>query len=204
MNPRWRWGVALALALLAGCAPARRPPSFVPPPNPRPPPTALVVMRLVNVTRTPMPTRPAAGLPAEAAWGGPAQCAGPAEAPVGAGAFAWPADAHFLSGYDYSAGHPGLDLAAGAGTFIYAADAGAVVYAGWNDQGYGNLVILDHGNGWHTLYAHLSQVNVGCGQTVQQGEVIGLGGSTGHSTGPHLHFEMRGPGGSVNPWDYLP
>jgi murein DD-endopeptidase MepM/ murein hydrolase activator NlpD len=80
-----------------------------------------------------------------------------------------------------------------------------VVYAGWNDYGYGNLIILDHGNGWESRYAHLSQVNVSCGQNVGQGDVIGLMGSTGNSTGPHLHFElMNSTLGKVNPLDFLP
>jgi len=79
-----------------------------------------------------------------------------------------------------------------------------VVYAGWNDYGYGEMVVIDHGSGWQTLYAHLSQVNVGCGEEVYQGNVIGLMGSTGRSTGPHLHFEMRSDDhGRVNPWDFL-
>jgi len=64
--------------------------------------------------------------------------------------------------------------------------------------------MIDHGNGYQTLYAHLSQVNVHCGQSVFQGQLIGLGGSTGHSTGPHLHFEVRYKGGFINPWTVLP
>ena len=63
--------------------------------------------------------------------------------------------------------------------------------------------MIDHGNGYQTLYAHLSQTNVGCGQSVSQGQIIGLGGSTGNSTGPHLHFEVRFGGGYVNPWQVL-
>ncbi len=79
-----------------------------------------------------------------------------------------------------------------------------IVYAGWNNWGYGNVVVLNHGNGWQTLYAHLDSVAVGCGQSVYQGSMIGTMGSTGNSTGPHLHYEMMYNGVKVNPRDYLP
>jgi murein DD-endopeptidase MepM/ murein hydrolase activator NlpD len=133
-------------------------------------------------------------------------CEGPFAGPVGTAAFIWPAGNHYLSGYNFSLRwHPGIDIATQLGDPIYAADAGVVVFAGWNSQGYGNLVVLDHGNGWETLYAHLSQINVDCGQAVEQGSVIGLAGSTGNSTGPHLHFEILNDAyGRVNPWWYLP
>jgi murein DD-endopeptidase MepM/ murein hydrolase activator NlpD len=86
-----------------------------------------------------------------------------------------------------------------------AADDGVVVYSGWNDWGYGYVVVLDHGNGWQTLYAHLSSINLGCGQSASQGQVIGAMGCTGNCTGPHLHFEMRHEvWGRVNPIDMLP
>lgn len=123
---------------------------------------------------------------------------------VGTGGFIWPTVNHYLSGNDYWSGHLAIDIAAGLGASIWAADSGVVVYAGWSNNGYGNMVMLDHGNGWQTLYAHLSAVNVGCGQSVGQGQLIGLGGSTGNSTGPHLHFETRFEGGFVNPWYVLP
>jgi murein DD-endopeptidase MepM/ murein hydrolase activator NlpD len=87
---------------------------------------------------------------------------------------------------------------------IYASQAGVVVYAGSSTVGYGLLVIVDHLNGWHTLYAHLSQWNMSCGQQVYRGTVLGLAGSTGNSSGPHLHFEMRYNGGKENPWGLLP
>ncbi len=161
----------------------------------------------LEATATPVPPVYSAWtptLPAEVGWTGEGACFDAAYAPIGSGYFIWPADNHYLSGYDYSIYHLGLDVTVWLGDAIYAADAGAVVYAGWNDWGYGNLIIIDHGNGWHTLYGHLSQVNVVCGQGVAQGELIGLAGSTGHSTGPHLHFEMRAGDGRVNPWWYLP
>ncbi len=135
----------------------------------------------------------------------PGSCAGPFSGPIGGFNFVWPANNHFLSGFNYSGSHPGLDISAGLGAPIYAAETGVVVFSGGSLYGYGNLVILDHGNGWQTAYAHLSQINYGCGQSISQGAVLGLSGSTGNSSGPHLHFEMRNAEyGRVNPWNYLP
>ena len=124
--------------------------------------------------------------------------------PVGSGAFIFPVANHFLSGNDYYAGHLGIDLAAGEGSPVYAADAGVVVKAsnGYNG-GYGNVVMIDHGNGFATLYAHLSQINVTVCQGVGQGTVIGAAGNTGNSFGAHLHFEVRKNGGFINPWSVL-
>ncbi|OGO48666.1 MAG: hypothetical protein A2W37_14645 [Chloroflexi bacterium RBG_16_63_12] len=132
------------------------------------------------------------------------QCPGGYTGAVGVGSFVWPTDNHTVGGYNYSAIHRGIDLRAGLGDPIYAVDGGVVVYAGWNDFGYGNLVVIDHGNGWQSVYGHLSQWNVDCGQSVFQGNVIGLAGSTGRSSGPHLHFELRYNGAYVNPLDVLP
>jgi murein DD-endopeptidase MepM/ murein hydrolase activator NlpD len=124
--------------------------------------------------------------------------------PVGSGAFIWPAGNHFLSGNDYYAGHLGIDIAAGEGASIYAADAGVVVKAsGGYNGGYGNVIMIDHGNGFATLYAHLSQINVTVCQGVGAGTLIGMAGNTGNSTGAHLHFEVRKNGGFINPWSVL-
>lgn len=120
----------------------------------------------------------------------------------GSGYFIWPADNHYLSGNDYWPGHLAIDIAAATGAPIYAADAGVVVFSGWYSS-YGNMVMIDHQNGFHTVYAHLSGLNVSCGNSVYQGQMIGNAGSTGNSTGPHLHFEIRYLGGYVNPWEYL-
>lgn len=138
--------------------------------------------------------------------GEPGSCAGPFFGPSGTYTFIWPANNHYLSGWDYSPStHPGIDIAAGLGAPIYASDSGVVVFSGWSTRGYGNLIIVDHGNGWQTAYAHLSQINAGCGAGVGQGQLVGLSGSTGNSTGAHLHFEMRSVDyGRVNPWLYLP
>ncbi|MFW5714313.1 MAG: peptidoglycan DD-metalloendopeptidase family protein [Brevefilum sp.] len=122
----------------------------------------------------------------------------------GTGFFIWPADNHYLSGNDYWSGHLAIDIAAGTGAPIYAADSGVVVYAGWDSNGYGNVIMIDHLNGHHTLYAHMNSINVRCGTNVGQGQVIGYSGSTGNSTGPHLHFEVRYHGGFLNPWTVLP
>jgi murein DD-endopeptidase MepM/ murein hydrolase activator NlpD len=137
---------------------------------------------------------------------GPGACGAVYDGAVGTGSFAWPTPAHYLSGYDYNPGlgHPAIDIAGSMGTGISASDSGVVVYAGWNDWGYGNVIVIDHGNGWQTLYAHLSQVNVGCGQSVYQGNLIGRMGCTGNCSGPHLHFEVRYGDGFVNPWNVLP
>jgi murein DD-endopeptidase MepM/ murein hydrolase activator NlpD len=125
---------------------------------------------------------------------------------VGYGAFIWPANKHYLSGFDYSpsTNHWGLDIAGNEGEAVYATDAGVVVYAGWNNYGYGNMIMVDHGNNFQSLYAHLSSIKVGCGQSVGQGDLIGAVGTTGRSSGPHLHFEIRAISSFVNPWDVLP
>jgi murein DD-endopeptidase MepM/ murein hydrolase activator NlpD len=98
--------------------------------------------------------------------------------------------------------HTGIDMAASYGEPIKAADTGNVVMAGWNG-GYGNCVIIDHGAGFATLYAHQSELAVSVGQNVTRGQVIGYVGSTGFSTGPHLHFEVRVNGTPVDPVQYL-
>lgn len=99
--------------------------------------------------------------------------------------------------------HKGIDIGASYGAQIVAADSGAVVQAGDNGWGYGNLVIIDHGNGLTTYYGHMSSVAVSNGQTVAKGQIIGYVGSTGNSTGPHCHFEVRSNGSAVNPMGYV-
>ena len=135
---------------------------------------------------------------------GPGGCSGEYSGSIGTGGFIWPTSNHTVSGNDYWSGHLAIDLAAGTGAPVYAADSGVVVFAGWSTVGYGNMVMLDHGNGWQTLYGHLNDATVTCGQSVGQGQNIGIAGSTGNSTGPHLHFEVRFDGGFINPWYVLP
>lgn len=131
-------------------------------------------------------------------------CKSTAPGVVGTGTFVWPIAQHWVSGYNFAPWHPGIDLAAHTGDTVYAIDGGVVTYAGWNNSGYGNLVVVDHGNGWISYYAHNSVIVVACGQSVTQGQIVSAAGSTGHSTGPHLHFEMHYNGVPQNPFNLLP
>ena len=99
--------------------------------------------------------------------------------------------------------HTGIDIAVGMGTTVLAPADGRVISAGWNDGGYGNMIIIDNGGSMSTLFAHLSQIFVGGDQEVKRGQAIGAVGSTGESTGPHLHFEVRIDGKPVDPMSYL-
>ncbi|HWJ03155.1 MAG TPA: M23 family metallopeptidase, partial [Verrucomicrobiae bacterium] len=121
-----------------------------------------------------------------------------------AGSFQWPLSGTISSPYGWRKGefHDGLDIAAEKGTEIAAARGGTVVFAGWS-YGYGQAVKIDHGDGYSTLYAHTSKMLVGVGDQVTAGQVIALVGSTGRSTGPHLHFEVRYAGKTLNPLNYL-
>ena len=119
---------------------------------------------------------------------------------VGTYTFIWPTPYRIISGNDYWSGHQALDMMCYLGDGITASDSGVVIYAGAISGGYGNMVMIDHGNGYQTLYAHLNTIYVTCGQSVYQGQAVGACGSTGNSTGPHLHFEIRLNGGFINPW----
>jgi murein DD-endopeptidase MepM/ murein hydrolase activator NlpD len=130
----------------------------------------------------------------------------PAAAPPDPGAtrarvvrFAWPAQGIITQ--PFTRFHPGIDIANDVGTPENSADAGTVVFAGWG--GYGLYVEIDHGNGFHTIYGHLSKLLVRTGQTVTRGQRIGLMGATGRATGPRLHFEIRYQGVPQNPLDLL-
>jgi LysM repeat protein len=142
--------------------------------------------------------------PAVARYYGPGACGAISTGAIGSGSFVWPTVEHWISGYGYSGIHPAIDIAGSLGNPVVAADSGVVVYAGWSNFGYGNLIVIDHGNGWQTAYAHLNSYAVTCGQSVYQGGFIGALGTTGNSTGPHLHFEMSYNGAKPNPLDYLP
>lgn len=120
----------------------------------------------------------------------------------GTGQFQWPVLGRITQGYWY--GHRAIDIGAPTGSAALATDGGFVSFAGWTDIGYGYLIVIDHANGFATYYAHLSNVYVFTGQAVDRGQVIGAVGSTGWSTGPHLHFEMRYYGAQQNPRVYLP
>ena len=121
---------------------------------------------------------------------------------VASGSFVWPVGGSITQRFVWY--HKGIDIANKAVPDVLAADSGTVVIAGWPDNaGYGNRVLIDHGNGYRTLYAHLQAVYVSPGQTVQRGNRIGRMGSTGRSTGPHLHFEVMLNGAYLNPLNVL-
>jgi len=126
----------------------------------------------------------------------------PQGAAKGTGAFVWPTSGVITQ--KFWARHKAIDIGAPTGTPVVAADSGYVVKAGWSKYGYGNYIVIDHGNGFQTLYAHLSAILVQVGQSVAKGTRIGSVGSTGRSTGPHLHFEIRYNGVQRNPLGYLP
>jgi len=137
---------------------------------------------------------------------------GGAPARPGSGSFVWPSDSsrHVTSGFGPrrspggigSTNHRGIDIGARAGTNVLAAASGYVVFSGWNG-GFGNFIQIRHGNGYYTVYAHNSRNLVTTGQNVVQGQVIGLVGSTGNSTGPHIHFEIIRNGVHVDPMIYF-
>jgi murein DD-endopeptidase MepM/ murein hydrolase activator NlpD len=143
--------------------------------------------------------------PASAAYYGGGHCGEIYEGPIGNGTFIWPTPATYLSGYRYSPGiHEAIDIGGAEGNAIWAVDTGVVVYSGWSEYGYGNLLVIDHGNGWQSAYAHLQYISVGCGDAVYQGSTVAYLGNTGNSSGAHLHFELRhNIYGRVNPMDYL-
>lgn len=128
---------------------------------------------------------------------------GPAAWPYGDGHFIWPVQTGAIS-QGFRAGHRALDIAAPLGAPVYAADNGIVLKSGYSQDGYGGRVIIDHQIDYITLYAHLSQALVQAGDVVQKGQLIGYVGSTGNSTGPHVHFELRDFGFLIDPRTLLP
>jgi len=126
----------------------------------------------------------------------------PEDASTGTGTFGWPAAGQITQGYWDR--HRALDVGAWKGAPVLAADSGYVVAAGWDDSGYGRMVVIDHSNGFQTLYAHLQVYYVEAGDSVAKGEQIGEVGSTGNSSGPHLHFEMHQNAVQRNPFGFLP
>lgn len=148
---------------------------------------------------------------AAAAAAGNSGSTAPAPGSPSVSGFQWPVNGSVTSGFGYRIHpiygtrrlHQGLDISGGSGTPIAAAKGGTVISAGWRG-GYGNAVVISHGGGITTLYAHQSSMNVSNGQEVSRGDIIGWVGSTGASTGPHLHFEVRVNGSAVDPRPYLP
>lgn len=138
----------------------------------------------------------AASTPAPGQWAPAPEAFGGAT-----GTFVWPTQGRITQGA--WAGHVALDIANATGTPVRASDSGVVVFAGWSNTGYGYNVVIDHGNGFRTRYAHLSYYHVEAGQRVDQHQLIGKIGSTGRSTGPHLHFEVIYNGIRQSPYNYL-
>lgn len=126
----------------------------------------------------------------------------PPAATTGRARFIWPAGNHRVNQYYRGRFHTGIDIECGYGDAEYAAAAGTVTYAGSDRSGYGIHVVIDHGNGYQTLYGHASKLYVRAGQRVTQGQTISSCGSTGRSTGTHLHFEIRAGGGFLNPLSF--
>jgi murein DD-endopeptidase MepM/ murein hydrolase activator NlpD len=130
--------------------------------------------------------------------------------PRGSGRMIWPAPGRVVSGFGYRRDpiwggihlHTGVDIAAAFGEPVRAADAGEVIFSGWWD-GYGKAVVIDHGRLVSTIYGHMSRIYVEAGQHIDKAQIVGLVGTTGFSTGPHLHFEVRKNGTPVNPMPYL-
>jgi murein DD-endopeptidase MepM/ murein hydrolase activator NlpD len=121
---------------------------------------------------------------------------------AGTGQFVWPTEGNISQRYRWY--HKAIDIANRAAPDVVAADSGTVIVTGWpSPWAYGNRIMIDHGNGFITLYAHLSRIYVSVGQKVSQGQVIGRMGSTGRSTGTHLHFEIRKGRIATNPLNYL-
>ena len=140
-------------------------------------------------------------------WTAPKQVAGSGQqwAVQGTGTYVWPVTGRCVTNF-YWYGHPGLDVALPIGSPTVASDRGTVTWASWASGpyfDYGNLIVINHGNGYETLYAHLSSINVYAGQVVEQGQYIGATGNTGRSSGPHIHFEIRYNDFRDNPLNYL-
>ncbi|MGH3103488.1 MAG: murein hydrolase activator EnvC family protein [Gaiellaceae bacterium] len=134
----------------------------------------------------------------------PSSLASPSAGAVSSRGLIWPVSGPVTSAFGWRWGrmHEGIDIAAPTGAPIQAAASGTVIYSGWM-SGYGNLVVIDHGGGLATAYAHESSIAVGTGQAVSQGQIIGYVGCTGHCFGSHLHFEVRVNGAAVDPLGYL-
>jgi len=142
--------------------------------------------------------------PAVASYYGEGACGKITSGAVGSGSFVWPVPSnHAISGYDYTEIHKAIDIGGQIGAPVVAADGGVVVFSGWSQFGYGYLLVIDHGTGWQTAYAHLNAVGATCGMSVYQGGTVATLGSSGNSSGPHLHFEMKYNGGNANPRDFV-
>lgn len=162
---------------------------------------------LLTLSETPAPVTPGAPPAVQPTLAASGERAAAAVAATAQGGFQWPSTRREISGWTFhdprNPGHIGLDIAARMWDPIVAVADGVVVFAEWGG-GYGNLVIVQHGDDWRSYYAHLTEIVVEVGQEVRQGELLGGAGTTGYSTGPHLHFEIRYQGRPVDPHIYLP
>ncbi|GAG86341.1 unnamed protein product, partial [marine sediment metagenome] len=125
------------------------------------------------------------------------------EGNIGDGQYTSPLNTLEIGGEAFSNWHPGLDLATSSGELVLAADDGVIVFSGWSNLGYGNLVMLDHGNGDYSLYSGLASVIATCGQSLTQGDPIARAAITGYAGGPILHFEIRRSGNAIDPMDLI-
>jgi murein DD-endopeptidase MepM/ murein hydrolase activator NlpD len=170
----------------------------------------LAVLHKSGISKTPATAKSGGkGAPAPGATAGPPQSPPPLPTlpEQYSGSLRWPLDAGIVSsefGERWGKMHTGLDIAADVGEPVYAIADGEVIYAGSGLRGYGNVVILRHDRKTSSLYAHNSELKVKQGDEIKQGTVIALLGSTGHSTGPHVHFEIREGDAAVSPRDRLP
>jgi len=165
------------------------------------PTTAMLVDESKKNTSVDLEVNEGAAVPPPTATPGSESCSKPV---IGSGVFMWPTQARFLSGNDFSPDHPGIDIAASIGSPVYAADSGVIRLEGNDDTGYGNVIEIDHGNGYSTVYAHLSVIEVQACRSVYAGQRIGLAGNTGNAVGAHLHFEAIQEGEHIDPWSVLP
>ncbi|MGI8690499.1 MAG: peptidoglycan DD-metalloendopeptidase family protein [Thermomicrobiales bacterium] len=191
---------------------------------PAPVPAAVSVPGIAPAP-APAQSRAPASAPAPAPQPAPQPAVQPAAAPQPAAGFPgaypaiyYPAQSYSCSGRNpgltwpesgtitsnFTSSHNGIDIATNAGTPLAAAQAGWIVFAGWTTDGLGNAVYIDHGNGFTTVYGHMQSIAVSVGQRVAKGQTIGAEGSTGNSTGPHVHFMVIDNGRSCNPFNYLP
>ncbi|MHB0877908.1 MAG: peptidoglycan DD-metalloendopeptidase family protein [Anaerolineae bacterium] len=173
--------------------------------NKVPDPQHLAVGTQLVIPGAELPELPAKVVPTSAPADsntGQTYTAAPSDTAPGTGQIVWPVSG-MISQRAHS-GHMAIDIAGSTGTAVVAADSGTVTLVSWMTTSYGYHIIIDHGNGLETLYAHLSEIDVEVGQVVNQGDVIGKRGNTGRSTGPHLHFEVRENGVKRDPMDYLP
>ncbi len=185
--------------LVPGARPAPQPTST---PTPKPTATPLPTPTRVPPTPTPAPPPPTAAPAPPQQPAAPAPAAAPAPLPKGNGQLAWPVAGTITQQFGEQ-GHTGVDIATAMGTPVRAAADGKVINLQQLQYGYGWYLVIDHGNGIKSLYAHLSGFNVKVGDTVKRGQQVGAVGTTGKATGPHLHFEVRVNDKLVNPLSYL-